>query len=107
MSTHVVVMMTAPSVEVAAEIARVLVDEELTACVNIVPGVRSLYRWEGQLCDDAEVVCVMKTRADRFEALRERVVAMHPYEVPEIIALPMVAAHPPFLAWIDASTRGA
>lgn len=105
MSDHVVVLMTAPSAEVAGDIARALVGEGLAACVNVVPGVRSIYRWKGELCDDAEVLCVMKTRAERFEALRARAVALHPYEVPEIIALPLAAGHAPYLAWIDSLCR--
>jgi periplasmic divalent cation tolerance protein len=101
MPEHIVVLMTAPSAEVAGAIARALVGEGLAACVNIVPGVRSIYRWQGGLCDDAEVLCVMKSRAERFEALRARAAALHPYEVPEIIALPIAAGHAPYLAWID------
>jgi periplasmic divalent cation tolerance protein len=101
MTEHVAVLMTAPSAEVAAEIARTLVGEGLAACVNTVPGVRSIYRWKGEVCDDAEVLCVIKTRAERFEALRARIVALHPYEVAEVIALPIVAGNAPYLAWID------
>ncbi len=100
-SEHVVVLMTAPSADAAAVLAREVVDAGLAACVNIVPGVRSIYRWEGKTCDDHEVLCVMKTRADRFAELRERLVSCHPYQVPEVIALPIVAGHPPYLAWID------
>src|SRR5687768_18173453 len=72
-----VALSTAPNVEKAAEIARALVLEGLCACVNIVPGVRSIYFWDGELCDGAEVMCVIKTRADRVEALRERLIALH------------------------------
>jgi periplasmic divalent cation tolerance protein len=107
MGEHQVVLMTAPSAEVAADMARALVGEGLAACVNIVPGVRSIYRWQGELCDDAEVLCVIKTRADRFEALRARIVALHPNEVAEIIALPVAAGNPPYLAWIDSLCRPA
>ena len=105
MAEHQAVLMTAPSAEVAADIARALVGEGLAACENIVPGVRSIYRWQGEVCDDTEVLCVIKTRADRFEALRARAVALHPYEVPEIIAVPLVAGHAPYLAWIDSVCR--
>jgi periplasmic divalent cation tolerance protein len=105
MAEHQAVLMTAPSAEVATNIARALVDEGLAACVNIVPGVRSIYRWQGETCDDAEVLCVIKTRAERFEALRARVVALHPYEVAEVIALPIDAGNAPYLAWIDSLCR--
>jgi periplasmic divalent cation tolerance protein len=100
---QIVVLMTAPSAEVAANIARVVVDEGLAACVNIVPGVSSIYRWKGKTCEDAEVLCVIKTRADRFEELRGRVVALHPYEVAEVVALPLTMGHEPYLRWIDTS----
>jgi periplasmic divalent cation tolerance protein len=100
---HVVALSTAPSVEKAAEIARALVDERLAACVNVVPGVRSIYRWKGEVCDDAEVLCVIKTRADRVEALRARLVALHPYEVPELVVMDVVGGNLPYLSWIDAS----
>jgi periplasmic divalent cation tolerance protein len=101
----VVVLVTCPSAEKAAEIARALVGERLAACGNVVPAVRSLYRWEGKVQDDAEALLVLKTSRDRFEALRTRVLALHPYEVPEVIALPVEAGHAPYLDWIEASTR--
>jgi periplasmic divalent cation tolerance protein len=97
-----VALSTAPSAEVAAEIASALVKEGLAACVNIVPAVRSIYQWEGKLCDESEVLCVMKTRSDRVEALRARLVALHPYQVPELIVLPVTAGHEPYLAWVEA-----
>jgi periplasmic divalent cation tolerance protein len=105
MAEHQAVLMTAPSAEVAANIARALVGEGLAACVNIVPGVRSIYCWKGDVCDDSEVLCVIKTCAERFEALRARIVALHPYEVAEIIALPITAGSAPYLAWIDSLCR--
>ena len=100
-----VALSTAPSQDVAAEIARALVTEGLAACVNIVPQVRSIYKWEGELCDASEVLCVIKTRADQVEALRERLVALHPYDVPELVVLDVTGGHEPYLSWIDASCR--
>jgi periplasmic divalent cation tolerance protein len=102
-SDHVVALSTLPSMEKAAELARTLVAERLVACVNLVPGVRSIYAWKGELCDEAEVLCVMKTRRDRVDALRTRLPALHPYEVPELVVLPVGAGHAPYLAWLDAS----
>ena len=102
----VLVLVTAPSAEKAAELARTLVEEELAACGNIVPGLRSIYRWEGQVQDEPEVLLILKTRGELFEQLRERVVALHPYQVPEVIALPIQAGHAPYLEWIRTSTRG-
>jgi periplasmic divalent cation tolerance protein len=103
MNAHVVALTTAPTVEKAAEIARALVDERLAACVNVVPGVRSIYRWKGEICDDAEILCVIKTRADHIEALRARLVALHPYEVPELVVIDVAGGHLPYLSWIDES----
>jgi periplasmic divalent cation tolerance protein len=100
---HVVAFSTAPSADKAAEIARALVEERLAACVNVIPLVRSFYRWQGNLCDDAEALCVIKTRRDRIDALRARLVAIHPYEVPELVVLPLVSGHAPYLSWIDES----
>jgi periplasmic divalent cation tolerance protein len=102
-SDHVVALSTAPSMEQAAELARTLVAERLVACVNLVPGVRSIYTWKGELCDEAEVLCVMKTRKDTVDALRARLPALHPYDVPELVVLDVAAGHAPYLAWIDAS----
>jgi periplasmic divalent cation tolerance protein len=100
----VVVLVTTPTAERAAEIARALVEERLAACGNVVPGIRSVYRWEGKIHDDAEALLVLKTTRERFDALRERVLALHPYEVPEVIALPIEAGSAPYLAWIAAET---
>lgn len=105
MSGAVVVLVACPSAEKAAEIARALVEERLAACASVVPSVRSVYRWEGEVKDDAEALLVVKTARDRFEALRARVLTLHPYEVPEVIALPVEAGHVPYLDWIATSTR--
>jgi periplasmic divalent cation tolerance protein len=99
-----VVLVTAPTAERAAEIARALVAERLAACGNVVPGLRSIYRWEGKVQEDDEVLLVLKTTRARFEALRDRVLALHPYEVPEVIALAVEAGSARYLAWIAAET---
>jgi periplasmic divalent cation tolerance protein len=99
-----VVLMTAPDEEVAAKIANTLLDERLIACANVIPGVRSLYTWEGKRCDEREVLVVMKTATD-FEALRARVCALHPYSVPEVLQLAVGNGHVPYLDWVLASTR--
>jgi periplasmic divalent cation tolerance protein len=100
-----VVLVTCPSADTAASLARALVEEGLAACGNLVPGVRSIYRWEGKVVDEPEVLLVLKTTAARFEALRARVVALHPYEVPEVVSLAVEAGHAPYLAWVEAGTR--
>jgi periplasmic divalent cation tolerance protein len=96
--------MTAPDADVAGRIANTLVDERLVACVNILPGLRSIYRWEGKLCDETEVLCLMKTRLNLFPALRDRIATLHPYRVPEIIALSLAAGSVPYLDWIRSLT---
>lgn len=100
-----VVLVTAPSPEKAAELARALVEERLAACGNVVPGLRSIYRWQGAVQEETEALLLLKTTRARLDALRARVVALHPYEVPEVLALPVEAGHAPYLAWIADSTR--
>ena len=104
MTDYMVVYVTAPEKEAAA-LARTLVEERLAACVNLVPGIRSIYRWQGKIEDDPEVLCIMKTQFHLFEALRDRVRALHSYEVAEIIALPIIAGNQPYLDWIKENTR--
>jgi len=96
----IVVFSTFPTEDKAAEIARTLVSEGHAACANLVPPVRSIYRWQGQICDERETLAIIKTTSERFEALRQRLVALHPYEVPEVIALPVEAGHAPYLVCV-------
>ena len=106
MSAPLVALSTAPSAEVAEQLARALVGEGLAACVNVVPGVTSYYRWKGELQRDAEWLLVIKTRAARLEALKAALVRLHPYEVPELVALGVEDGLAPYLAWLDESTGG-
>ncbi len=99
------VLVTAPSAEVAASIARTLVEERLAACGNVLPEVRSIYRWEGQLHEDAEALLVLKTTRARLDALRDRVLALHPYDVPEVLALPVEAGSAAYLGWLVDETQ--
>lgn len=95
-----VVLVTAPDADTAARLGRALVEERLAACVNLVPGVRSIYRWEGELHDDAEVLLLVKTRPDRLQALAARVKELHPYALPEVLALPASGGSPAYLDWL-------
>lgn len=95
-----VALITAPDLEVAARLARAFVGERLAACVNLVPGVHSIYRWEGKVEDDAEVLLVVKTHATRRQALAARLRELHPYDVPELVFLDVSAGSAPYLEWI-------
>lgn len=100
-----VVFCAVPDRATGEAIAEAVVGERLAACVNLLPGVRSVYRWKGAVHRDDEVLAVMKTTAARFEALRARVCALHPYELPEVLAVPSSAGHAPYLAWVRDETR--
>lgn len=102
MTDALVVLVTAPDAEVAARLARTLVEDRLAACGNVLPGLRSIYRWEGRVHDEPEALLLLKTTRARFEALREAVLRLHPYQVPEVIALPVEAGSAPYLAWLSA-----
>jgi periplasmic divalent cation tolerance protein len=101
----VAVFMTVSNEDDASVIARALVEERLAACVNIIKGVRSIYRWEGKIEDDQEVIMVAKTERSLFEPLEKRVKELHSYSVPEIIALPIVKGLKDYLDWIGDMTR--
>ena len=93
-------LVTAPDGEVADSLARAVVGEGLAACVNVVPGVVSIFRWQGEVMRDTEVLMVIKTTDGNVEPLRARVVELHPYEVPEVLVLTVDAGHEPYLDWV-------
>ena len=95
-----VAISTAPDADTGARIAQALVEERLAACVNVVPGIRSIYRWQGAIEDEQEVLLVIKTHAERMTALAERLCALHPYDVPELLALPVETGLAPYLQWL-------
>lgn len=99
------VYITAPDRATARELGKTLVQERLAACANILDGVESLYWWRGEIQEDRESVCILKTTADGYGALEKRARELHPYEVPCIVALPLVRGHAPFLRWITEETR--
>lgn len=101
---EIVVFITASKEEEAAAIARELVERKLAGCVNILPNIRSIYRWEGAIEDEGEVLMIIKTQRGLFEQLRTKVKEMHSYSVPEIIALPIVEGSPEYLAWLKEAT---
>lgn len=99
-----VILCTCPDEATARGIATALLAAELAACVNCVAGIRSMYRWEGQIRDEAEVLLVIKTSAARYGALEALIRASHPYDLPEIIGLPVVAGAADYLKWIGQAT---
>ena len=103
----VVILSTAPSAEEAASLAQALVSEGLVACVNLVPGVRSIYLWEGKVQDEAEHLLVIKTTPARQAEALARLGALHSYDTPEAIALPVVGGAEPYLKWLTDVTQGA
>lgn len=101
MSGHLVVLSTVATAEDAERIARELVSRGLAACVNVVPGVVSVYRWKGEVQRDEERLLVIKTTAAAFDPLREALIGLHPYEVPEVVGLPVATGHAPYLRWLE------
>lgn len=100
MTDTLVVLATAPNAEAAARLARTLVEEKLAACGNVVPAVRSIYRWEGKICDEQEALLVLKTPAKRFPELRDRILSLHPYQLPEVVALRIEDGSEKYIDWI-------
>ena len=99
-----VVLTTVASADEAVSLVRSLLDRRLIACGTLLPGARSLYRWEGKIADEQEVVVLLKTRSARIEALEAAFAELHPYKVPELLALPVNAGLDKYLAWIGAET---
>lgn len=101
MTDKIVVMTTCDSEDLAEQISQHIVENRLAACVEILPGARSIYRWDGKVEDAHEWVLMIKTRRDRFDALRAAILKKHSYDVPEVIALPVVDGSEAYLSWID------
>lgn len=99
------VLMTAPDAEVAERIVHALVSERLAACGNLVPGLTSVFRWQGRVERSAEVLVILKTTAEAVPALLARIPELHPYEVPEALVLPIEAGHGPYLDWVGDSVE--
>ncbi len=98
--SEILVLSTADTLELAQKIALALVEAREAACVNIVPGIRSIYRWEGKVCNEGEFLLMIKSSEERFEALRNRIRMLHSYQVPEIIALPLAFGDSDYLNWL-------
>jgi periplasmic divalent cation tolerance protein len=101
----IVVFINCNSEEEAVRIARLLVEEHLAACANILSPVRSIYRWEGKICDEKEWTLIVKTQRKRFEELERKVKSLHSYSVPEIIGLPIAEGSSSYLKWVEEMTE--
>jgi periplasmic divalent cation tolerance protein len=100
----IVIYITAPNEEEAAGIARVLVESGLAACVNIVGDIRSIYSWQGKIEDEKEVLMIAKTRRELFDKLKAKVLEMHSYSVPEIVAMPIIDGSEKYMNWLNEVT---
>jgi len=107
MTDKIVVFSTCASEEEAAKLARLVVDERLAACVTIVPNVRSYYRWQGAVETASEYLLVIKSMRPQFAGLCAALERAHSYEIPEVLALPVIAGAAPYLAWLDSSVGAA
>jgi len=103
MEDYIIVFVTAASIEDGEKIGNALVEEKLAACTNIIKGLTSIYTWKKKLCKDEEVLLLIKTRIEKFDKLAKRVKELHSYDVPEIIALPIVNGSKDYLNWVDES----
>ena len=101
MKDHLVVLVTAPSEQVGKDLAAMLLRRRLAACVNIIPSVISIYTWEGETCIDDEVMLMIKTGRSVLDELTSAIIGDHPYDVPEVIALPITAGAEEYLRWLD------
>lgn len=105
MSNNLIVFCTISTLDDANRLANALVDEGLAACVNRIAGVHSTYRWEGKVEQSEEFLLLIKTRSALWKLLRERILELHPYDVPEIIAVPISEGHDAYMQWIERSTQ--
>jgi periplasmic divalent cation tolerance protein len=107
MTELLLVLTSLPDEEAAKALARRLIDTHLAACVQIQPGVQSIYRWEGRVCEEQEVVLVAKTSANQWPAISAFIKQNHPYDVPEIIAQPITHCNDAYAKWVVAATKDA
>jgi periplasmic divalent cation tolerance protein len=99
-SDYIVVYCTVPDEETAVNISRHLVENKLAACCNIVSKLRSIYFWNNEVCDDSELLLIIKTTATKYTELEAAIIKLHPYEVPEVIALPIIRGAKSYLSWV-------
>jgi len=100
-----ILMTTFPDLEQAKQVAKTIVTNKLAACINILPKMTSIYQWQGNLEEGEELMLVIKTEVDCIDKLQKTILEMHPYELPEIVVVPIVGGHTPYLDWIGESVR--
>ncbi|HDY68389.1 hypothetical protein LCGC14_2979790 [marine sediment metagenome] len=105
MPDYTVIFITTSSLDEAEKIGRALVEEKLVACANIISPIRSIYRWQGKICDDKEVLIILKTKKKLFKQIEKRVKALHSYEVPEVISIPIIEGSNKYLSWLENETK--
>ncbi|MFC1670756.1 divalent-cation tolerance protein CutA [Spirochaetota bacterium] len=106
MSSYITIFCTVPTKEVASDIADKLVNDGLAACVNILPEITSIYKWKGEICNDKELLLIIKSSEDQFDNIRKEIIELHPYEVPEVISIMIESGHEPYLNWIGECLKG-
>lgn len=99
---EILILSTVDSMDLAQKIAHTLIEEGKAACVNIIPGIRSIYSWEKKICDDSELLLLIKSTEDNFEPVRKKIRQIHSYDTPEVIALPITAGDFDYLSWLRA-----
>jgi len=104
-SAHQIVLCTCPDAETATKIASVLVEDGLAACVNIQPSITSIYRWQGKTETATESLMIIKSLAENYLRIENKIVELHPYELPEVIAVPIVTGLEPYLAWLSSPEK--
>lgn len=104
MTDGLLVITTLPNADAAAELAKNVVGERLAACANLIPALRSIYKWQGKVQDENEVLVLFKTRQAHYENLKSRILELHPYEVPEVLAIPVEQGYAAYLDWLAAET---
>lgn len=105
MKDYILVLITAGSMEEGEIIASALVEEGFAACCNIIPGIKSVFKWKGEVCKENEVLLLVKSKASVFEKLKEKVKKLHSYEVPEIIAFSIKDGLQAYLNWMDEALK--
>jgi len=105
MPNHIVIYITTGSISEAKKIGHTLVEEKLVACSNIISPIHSIYNWQGKICDDKEALMILKTKKKLFKQIVKRVEELHSYDVPEIIAMPIIEGSSKYLSWVNEETK--